>query len=158
MLSFEQIPPFLGYGNTPEPCITIFPVIYGWNGSAYADMSTEFPGYYRKTLEDLQHEISSPPASLVSSYEKRHLSLDSASSPVGCDRVKAAEIERFLGISPDTGLEQDAIRWSQSNNKIDRLEAIQLFSYDRYPAGARLSQGDDRRLRSRGGKGGRGRS
>jgi hypothetical protein len=126
--SYEQIPPYYGQGDIRVGCNTIFPVIYGWNGSAYVDMSKQYPGYYRETLQKLQHEIASPPANLVSSYQKRHLSLDSASSQVGCDKIEAAEIERFLGISPDTGLEEDAIRWSQSSNKIDRLGAVQLFS------------------------------
>ena len=103
----------------------LFPVIYGWNGSAYVDMSGNFPGYYRKVLQDLQHEIASPPANLLSPYQWRHLNLDSASSPIGRDKIEAGAIARFLG-SPDAGIE-DAIHWSQSSNEIDRMEAIDLF-------------------------------
>jgi hypothetical protein len=111
-------------------CIALLPVIYGWNGSAYVDMSKQFPGYYRQTLQDLQHEIASP-ASFISSYQMHHLSLDSASSPVGCDKIQADAIERFLG-SPDAGIEE-AIRWSQSSNVIDRMEAINMFETIRTP-------------------------
>jgi hypothetical protein len=112
-------------GDAPVACVTEFPVIYGWNGSAYEDMSTKFPGYYRKALQHLQDEIANPSANL-SPYQKRHLSLDSPASPVGCDRIEADAIERFLG-SPDAGIE-DAIRWSQSSNKVDRMVATSLLA------------------------------
>jgi hypothetical protein len=120
--SYQELTRSWGMGE--RTCSTKFPIIYGWNGSAYVDMSDQFPGYYRKALQHLQDEIANPSASL-SSYQKRHLNLDSATSPVGCDKIEADAIERFLG-SPDAGIE-DAIRWSQSSNQIDRLEAIQLF-------------------------------
>jgi hypothetical protein len=101
--------------NGTRSCLAIFPVIYGWNGSAYADMSRQFPDYYRKTLQDLQHKIAKWPATA-----------DFARDPAGCDRIEADAIERFLG-SPDAGIE-DAIRWSQSSSKLDRIAAVNMFS------------------------------
>jgi hypothetical protein len=100
-------------------CITLFPVIYGWNGSAYVDMSKQFPGYYRQVLQDLQHKIASPPASTVSYYQKHPFSVD-------CDKIEADTIEQFLG-SPDAGIE-DAIRWSHSSDVIDRMAAIGMLT------------------------------
>jgi len=116
-----------GPSSAAGMCVALFPLIYGWNGSAYVEMSKQFPGYYRKVLQDLQHEIASLPAKIVN-YEKDHLiGADDALSPLFCDKIEADEIERYLGISPDAGIE-DAIRWSQSGNKIDRIEAVNMFS------------------------------
>lgn len=102
--------------NGASSCTAFFPVIYGWNGSTYVDMSRQFPEFYRNTLHDLQHKIASSPTSA-----------DYAQRPVRCDEITADAIERYLGISPDAGIE-DAIRWSQSSKQIDRMMAIGVFA------------------------------
>lgn len=110
-----------GPSSAAGMCVALFPLIYGWNGSAYVDMSRNFPGYYREVLQDLQHKIASPPANLVRLYQRYP-----NSSLVSCDKIEADAIERFLG-SPDGGIE-DAIHWSQSSNKLDRIAAVNVFS------------------------------
>lgn len=123
VISRDQITPYYAGASS---CRTPFTVIYGWNGSAYVDMSRQFPAYYRQTLQDLQHEIASPPIDIVKHDKAQHIGADDPLSPLFCDKIEAAAIERYLGISPDAGIE-DAIRWSQSSKKILRSMATGMF-------------------------------
>jgi hypothetical protein len=149
VVTYTDITPYYG----AQARVVYVPVIWGWNGSSYVDMSRQFPGYYRQVLRGLQHEIASSPASA-----------DYARGPVRCEKIEADAIERFLGISPDAGIE-DAIRWSQSSKPIDRIMAMGLFTSigtpraldylkamtsDSDPQVARAAEGNLNALNSRG--------
>ena len=113
VVSGKQISAYRGAASCP----TEFPVIYGWNGSAYVDMSSQFPSYYRKKLDYLQPYLASYPGS-------PHY----ARGPLPCAAIiEAAAIDQYLGISPDGAIEDAAIRWSQSKNTADKEMAIDLL-------------------------------
>ena len=130
----------------------LFPVIYGWNGSAYVD------------IDGSSRSFTVTPCTTCSMIGSSPASADYARSPVRCDEIKADAIERYLGISPDAGIE-DAIRWSQSSKQIDRMMAIDVFATigtpraldylkamteDSDPRVARAAEGDLNALNSRG--------
>jgi hypothetical protein len=113
----------LAGGGGADHCVATWPVVYAWNGTGYADVSTEFKGYYRKTLAGLKRQIipqSSPtPASAQEITEGeldgyngvrarvRIIRPRAAPAPppdaalgTDCLRAEAAKIERFLGVCP----------------------------------------------------------
>lgn len=89
---------------------TIFPAIYEWTGLGYQDVSDRFPGFYRKKLKALQSKIDS-----------------ATNTNAVSDRIiEAAKIKRFLGISPDAGLDY-AITLANSQEWRDRTLAVQIL-------------------------------
>ncbi|HVA83461.1 MAG TPA: HEAT repeat domain-containing protein [Candidatus Binataceae bacterium] len=132
-----------------DHCTAIWPVIYAWDGSGYADVSGQFKGFYRQRLQELTRRLApsptpTPVSERVQTFESQPLggsgpqvrlrmilpqaspTSESESSEetantgdTDCLKAEAAKIERFLGISSDAGM-LDAIKWKNSNNPDDR--------------------------------------
>jgi hypothetical protein len=45
-----------------DRCAAIWPVIYAWDGSGYADVSGQFKGFYRQRLQDLTGQLAPSPS------------------------------------------------------------------------------------------------
>jgi hypothetical protein len=143
---------FAGGGGI-DHCIATWPVVYAWNGTVFADVSTGSKSYYRKTLARLKHQItpqSSPTPASEQEIEEGELTGSngarvrvriigqlSVPTPIpdtgpdtgdsDCQKAEAAQIERFLGISRDAGM-SDAIRWAESDNPADREFAASVLA------------------------------
>jgi hypothetical protein len=124
--------------NGVNHCIGTWPVVYAWNGTGYANVGTEFKGFYRKTLTELKRQIT-PQLSPTPASEQQVITEGELTGPNGarvrarsirpeaipapapdagdsdCQKAEAAKIERFLGISRDAGIE-DAIKWAESDD------------------------------------------
>ncbi len=92
-------------------CVASWPVIYGWTGSSYADVSAQFKSYYQQQLQTLQQEASPTPDD--ADYAE-------------CQAAETAKIERFLGLNPVAGLD-DAIKWAGSTNPAERQFALPIL-------------------------------
>jgi len=125
-----------------DECTATWPVIYGWNGTGYADVSTEFKGYYRKTLADLERRVTPlPPTPAPHQVKKleshipgleveviappQEIPMPPPDTDSDCLKAEAAKIQRFLG-SRDAGM-SDAIEWANSDNTHDRDFAISIL-------------------------------
>jgi hypothetical protein len=53
---------FTGYLGGTGPCVATWPVIYAWTGTAYADVSRQYKGYYERKLESLKEQIAADSA------------------------------------------------------------------------------------------------
>jgi hypothetical protein len=132
-----------------DHCAAVWPVIYAWDGSGYADVSSQFKGFYRQRLQELTRQLAPSPTPtavpkqfhMVEGLPLRGTGAqlsggvvqpmpaapsESASAQEASDtddrdclKAEAAKIERFLGISTDAGM-LDAIKWKNSNNPYDR--------------------------------------
>jgi hypothetical protein len=132
-----------------DHCAAIWPVIYAWNGSGYADVSGQFKGFYRQRLQDLTGQLAPSPTPTAvprqfhmveglplvgtgaqlrggvvqpppaAPSESASAQEASDAGDRDCLKAQAAKIERFLGISTDAGM-LDAIKWKNSNNPYDR--------------------------------------
>jgi len=81
-------------------CRASWPVIYGWTGDAYTDVSTKHMRYYKQQIPILQAETPT-------------------TFQAPCLAAEIAKLQRFTGIDKTAGL-SDAIKWSESNNPHDR--------------------------------------
>ena len=126
-------------------CWATWPVVYGWNGTGYADVSARFKGFYKETLAGLTRQLAAPastpapqPTEISTSQppglEARVIRAPQAvptpapsdARDLDCTQAEAAKIERFLGISRDAGM-SDAIRWAESDDPIMRKFAISIL-------------------------------
>ena len=89
-------------------CGASWPVIYGWTGSEYADVSSQYMGFYRQRLANLRAQQAS-----------------TFSAP--CLNAEIAKLERFTGIDKTAGL-SEAIKWAESNDPHQRIFAAQLLN------------------------------
>jgi hypothetical protein len=80
-------------------CRASWPVIYGWTGDAYTDVSTKHMRYYKQQIPILQAETPT-------------------TFQAPCLAAEIAKLQRFTGIDKTAGL-SDAIKWSESNNPHD---------------------------------------
>ena len=100
-----------------DSCVAFWTRVYGLQSGAIVDKSAEFMNLYRERLDALNREI--PRAE----EEDRVNSGDSAI----CLQMEAHKIERFLGISPDAGVDQ-ALDWIKSNNPELRLKGADVLA------------------------------
>ena len=109
-------------GSLGVQCAVNLPAIYAWTGSNYANVSARFKDFYRQRLDSVNKEIPAleplrgPDGASYVRPEKE------------CLQAEAAAIQRFLGISPEAGLDQ-AIRLANnnSNNTEYLLFAVNLL-------------------------------
>jgi hypothetical protein len=99
-------------------CGAFFPVIYAWRDLAYADVSAQFKDFYRGELNSLEKAV----AGLRPDIGPNGESLDSKE----CLEAEAAAIQRFLGMSPDAGIDQ-AIRLANSKDAAERDFAVNIL-------------------------------
>jgi hypothetical protein len=92
-------------------CAASWPVIYAWTGRDYANVSAQFRPFYQQKLASLLVEIprlpSGGPGSSPGSqgYEEQ--------ARRECLEAETAKIQRFLGVSRDSGL-NETIEWRRT--------------------------------------------
>jgi hypothetical protein len=103
----------LDYGGAefPQRCAANWTAIYAWTGSNYTNVSSDFKDFYRQRLDSLKKVI---PALTPIRNQMGYRDSDKE-----CLEAEAAAIERFLGSSPDAGLDQ-AMRLAQSEDRLAR--------------------------------------
>jgi len=108
-------------------CAAAWPVIYGWDGRRYANLSAQprFRPFYEQEIKTLQQEVANTrrTESMDKDRSRRRLSSDSAR----CAEASIAKIQRFLGAPPNTGL-ADAIRWAKNRDRLEREFAAGVLS------------------------------
>jgi hypothetical protein len=87
-------------------------VIYGWTGSSYADVSTQYKSYYQQQLQTLQQQT--PPTPDNAGYAE-------------CLSAETAKLQRFLGLDSTAGLD-NAITWAGSENPAEREFAAPILA------------------------------
>ncbi len=100
-----------GLAEFPQRCAANWTAIYAWTGSNYTNVSSDFKDFYRQRLDSLKKIIPAlGPIPDQDGYKD---------SDKECLEAEAAAIERFLGTSPDAGLDQ-AMRLTQSEDPLAR--------------------------------------
>jgi len=107
---FEILLPY-GLATFPQTCAANWTAIYAWTGVNYTNVSDQFKDFYRRRLDQLDQIISA----LRLTPDQNGYSLRDKE----CLEAEASAIKRFLGVSPDAGLEQ-AIRLSNSKDSLAR--------------------------------------
>ncbi len=107
----------LDLGTLREQCIAGWPVVYAWTDGAYRNVSDRFKDFYRQILDSLNKRISALPPR-QSPYQ---------TSTKECLLAEVAQIQRFLGVSSDAGLEQ-AVRLANSKDPAEREFAADQFA------------------------------
>jgi len=100
-----------GLATFPQTCAANWTSIYAWTSANYTNVSNQFMDFYQRRLDQLDRII---PA-LGSAPDQNGYSL----SDKECLEAEASAIKRFLGVSPDAGVEQ-AIRLSNSKDRLAR--------------------------------------
>jgi len=103
-------------------CNPTLPWIYAWTGAGYKNVSKRFPRFYQRKIETLRSETEA--------WRRKWAAGSPAPGtpePADCRKIETAKIERFLGRSPDAGLDY-AIALSKSAEWRDRMLAAQVFA------------------------------
>ncbi len=89
-------------------CFATWPVIYGWDGSNYANLSAHprFRRFYQDEIKSMRQGVS---------------------ATSDCREASIAKIKRFLGADPNTGM-ADAIRWANSDQRVEREFAVNVLT------------------------------
>jgi hypothetical protein len=103
-------------GSITGQCIASWPVVYGWTGDGYKNVSDRFKDFYKRTLDALSSKISALPPE--GSPEQRSFK--------ECLMAEAAQIQRFLGTAPDAGL-NEVVRLANSKDSGEREFAADLL-------------------------------
>jgi hypothetical protein len=100
-----------GLATFPQTCAANWTAIYAWTGVNYTNVSDQFRDFYQRRLDQLDRIIPAlGPASDQNGYSL---------SDKECLESEASAIKRFLGVSPDAGIEQ-AIRLANSKDRLAR--------------------------------------
>jgi hypothetical protein len=94
-------------------CVASWPIIYGWTGSTYADISSQFESFYQKQLQILQKQITTTSSEDNSGYTP-------------CLSAEMTKIERFVRVDPIAGFD-DAVKWAGSSNPSERAFALPIL-------------------------------
>jgi len=113
--NFEYVADWV-LGIIQGQCIAQWPVIYGWTGGGYTNVSNQFKDFYRQKLDALSSKISALPPDGTPEQK----------SFKECLMAEAAQIQRFLGISPDAGL-NEIVRLANSKDPGEREFAADLL-------------------------------
>ncbi len=92
-----------GYAGASH-CWAYWPVVYGWTGAGYANVSGNFTSFYQQTLNDLNNQI----AALPSTSPATRPTLGDPGYTTDCLKAEAAKTQRLLGVSSNAGLSQAA--------------------------------------------------
>lgn len=95
-----------GLAEFPQRCAANWTAIYAWTGSNYTNVSSDFKDFYHQRLDSLKKRADPH----RNGYED---------SDNECLAAEASAIERFLGTSPDAGIDQ-ALRLTQSEDRLAR--------------------------------------
>ncbi len=107
-----------GLATFQQTCAANWTSIYAWTGVNYTNVSDQFRDFYQRRLDQLDQIISA----LGPTEDKSGYSL----SDEECLEAEASAIKRFLGVSPDAGIEQ-AIRLSNSKDRLAREFGVVLL-------------------------------
>jgi hypothetical protein len=106
-------------------CAASWPVIYAWTGRDYTNVSAQFREFYQQKLASLVAEIPKLPSGGPGSnpgdqgYEEQ--------ARRECLAAETAKIQRFLGVSRDSGL-NEAIEWAKESNSAKRIFAAEILA------------------------------
>ena len=108
-------------------CAATWLVIYGWDGSRYANLSAQrrFRLFYEQEIKKLRQEVAK--TRRTESVYKDPNGREPSSDGARCAEASIAKIQRFLGAAPNTGL-ADAIRWAKSRDRLEREFAAGVLS------------------------------
>ena len=108
-------------------CAATWPVIYGWDGSKYANLSAQprFRPFFEQEIKRLRREVAD--TRRIESREKDRNGRRPSSDEARCAEASIAKIQRFLGAGPETGV-ADAIRWANSSDRLEREFAAGVLS------------------------------
>jgi hypothetical protein len=129
-------------------CNPTFPLIYAWTGARYENVSERFPRFYQRRLETLRSEIETRRREWAEIEAQRRkwaavahaarkqvpptarppsAATNEEPVPEDCGKIEAAKIERFLGQSPNAGLDY-AIALGKSAEWRDRMIAAEVLA------------------------------
>jgi hypothetical protein len=108
------------FGEIKDQCRGDWTAIFAWTGGGYTNVSDRFKDFYRQQLDSLNQKISAlhPIAVYGGGF--------SEPSDKECLIAEAAKLQRYLGISPEAGLDQ-AIRLAKSEDVAKRNFAVEIF-------------------------------
>jgi hypothetical protein len=105
-------------GDLQGKCAAKWTAIYAWTGRGYTKVSDKFKDFYRERLDSINKKIPTLQPCCVSGGP----SLNDKE----CLQAEAAKIQRFLGVSPEAGIEQ-AIGLAKSKDPGEREFAASLL-------------------------------
>jgi hypothetical protein len=106
-------------GTIEQRCTTNWMAIFAWTGANYTNVSSHYKDFYRQLLDATNKIIAGlPRAQPGDDYTLREKE---------CLLAEAAALRRFLGDSPETGVDQ-AIRLAKSQDHFEREFAVELLS------------------------------
>jgi hypothetical protein len=105
-------------GDLQGKCAASWTAIYAWTGRGYTKVSDKFKDFYRQRLDSIDKTIPTLQPCCVSEGP----SLKNKE----CLQAEAAKIQRFLGVSPEAGIDQ-AIRLAKSQDPGEREFAANLL-------------------------------
>ena len=102
------------FGEIKDQCSGDWTAIFAWTGGGYTNVSRRFKDFYRQQLDSLNQKISALHPIVV--YGGGF----SEPRDKECLIAEAAMLQRYLGISPEAGLDQ-AIRFGQERGSREAL-------------------------------------
>ena len=105
-------------------CAASWPVIYAWTGGNYANVSAQFRDFYQQKLASLVAEMPKLPSGGPGSNPGDQGYEEQASRE--CLEAETAKIQRFLGVSRDSGM-NEAIQWAKDGNPAKRVFAAEFW-------------------------------
>jgi hypothetical protein len=102
-----------------------WPVIYAWTGGDYTNVSAQFRAFYQQKLASLLVEIPRLPSGGPGSNPGDQGYEEQAGKE--CLEAETAKIQRFLGVSRDSGL-NEAIEWAKDSNSAKRIFAAEILA------------------------------
>jgi hypothetical protein len=113
-------------------CWVSFPSIYGWTGHDYTNVSRQFKDFYGQKLDSLKRQISEINKGNFPNWYVR--------GDEECLLGEVALIERFLGISPNAGLDH-AMQLAKSKYDVERYFGSWLLEVFKAPEFSKSSIG-----------------
>jgi hypothetical protein len=107
-----------GLGDIQNKCGASWTAIYAWTGGGYTKVNDKFKDFYRLRLDTINKLI--PTLQPCCASDGPNL------NDKECLEAEAARIQRFLGVSPDAGIDQ-AIRLANSKDPNEREFAASLL-------------------------------
>jgi hypothetical protein len=108
------------FGEIKDQCRGNWTAIFAWTGGGYTNVSDSFKNFYRQQLDSLNQKISAlHPIPLYGGGVSEPRDKE-------CLLAEAAKLQRYLGISPEAGLDQ-AIQLANSEDPAKRHFAVEIL-------------------------------
>ena len=105
-------------GEIKLKCAANWTAIYAWTGGGYTNVSEQFKDFYRQRLDTINK--------LIPKLQECCVTEGPSLNDKECLDAEAAKIQRFLGVSPEAGLDQ-AMRLAKSKDPGEREFAASLL-------------------------------